>query len=330
MIFFFHGPDTFRSRQKLREIREKFRRDIDPSNLNCEVLDGEKLEPADFEKAVSTPAFLAKKRLIVVENLLTKNKSQKTQKEILEILDKSPLADTVLVFWEGALSGGRAKKTKAKAGVKKPTVLLGRLAAEKYAQEFKLLQPSEVSRWAGMEIKNRGGKIQPAALQLLSALVGNDLWQLSGEVDKLIAAADGGEITAADVKESVKTKLDEDIFKLTDALAARHKPLALKLISDQLQSGTAPVELLNKITWQFKNLLLIKSFTEANGAYPPDRLAFQLGLHPYVVKKTAALVRNYQLTGLKKIYRDLLAIDYKIKTSQIHPEILFDLLIVKN
>lgn len=330
MIFFLYGPDTFRSRLKLKQIKDKFIAEVDKSALNIEALDGTKLETPQFEKAINTMPFLAKKRLVIIEDLISKNKGQKIQKEILETLGKKELTDTVVVFWESGLGDDKAKKSRSKVTTKRSNLLFGRLKKEKYAQEFNLLNEAETVRWTASEIKNRNGKIQPAALNLLAELVGNDLWQMNSEIDKLLAFAKNQEITVADVSGLVKTKLDENIFKLTDALGQKNKTLALKLISDQLKSGTLPTELLTKITWQFKNLLLVKDFMEQNGdAYPSDRLTYQLGLHPFVVKKTLAQARFHQLASLKKTYKNLLGIDYKIKTSQISPEVLFDLLVIK-
>jgi DNA polymerase-3 subunit delta len=118
---------------------------------------------------------------------------------------------------------------------------------------------------------------------------------------------------------------------LTDALGQKNKKAAVKLIANQFKSGVAPTELLSKVIWQYKNLLLLKSFVEKNGpGYPSQRLSYQLGLHPFVVKKTIGQVKNYELHTLKKIYRQLLKIDHKIKTSQADPEVLFDLLIVES
>jgi len=330
MIFFLYGPDTFRSRQKLKEIKEKFIKEIDKSALNIEVLDGSKLETPDFEKAVSSPPFLAKKRLVIIEDLISKNRGQKIQKEILAVLDKNGLKETIIVFWESELDSTKTK-SRSKISEKRSSLLLNKLKKAEYAQEFNLLDEGGVYRFIAAEIKKRGGKIKPDALKLLADLVGNDLWQMNSEIDKLLAFSKNQEITLNEVESMVKTKLDENIFKLTDALGQKNKSLALKLISDQLRSGTAPTELLNKIIWQFKNLLLIKNFTEENGSgYPTNRLTYQLGLHPFVIKKTISQVRNHDLANLKKIYHHLLTIDYKLKTSQIDPEVLFDLLVVRS
>ena len=329
MIFFLFGPDTFRSRQKLKEIKAKFIKEVDKSALNIETLDGQDLEPVAFKQAVFAVPFLAKKRLVIVENLLGSPRGQKKQKEILEILETDLPQETIIVFWEGGLTRPKTKKSRPAAG--KSPGLFNFLKKEKLAQEFNLLNQNEVFRWAASEVKKRGGKINPDALKLLTDLVGDDLWQLNSEVDKLLAQARGKAVGLIEVSELVKTKLEEDIYKLTDALGQKNKSLATKLIGDQLKSGTNPVELLAKITWQFKNLLLVKEFSQKNGlGYAADRLSYQLGLHPFVVKKTLAQIKFFQPNQLKQLYRRLLEIDYKLKISQTDPEVLFDLLVIKS
>ena len=62
MIIFLYGPDTFRSKEKLKMFKEKFIREVDKSGLNLIDLDAEKMTITDLNKAVATQSFLAKKR----------------------------------------------------------------------------------------------------------------------------------------------------------------------------------------------------------------------------------------------------------------------------
>ncbi|MBN1779295.1 MAG: DNA polymerase III subunit delta [Candidatus Buchananbacteria bacterium] len=330
MIIFLHGPDTFRSRQKLTEIKEKFIREVDKSALNVETLDGQNLDTKEFQRAITAQPFLATKRLIIIENLIGKNKGQKIQKEILEILNQNNLDSTVLLFWEGELNK-KPKKSRAKTTARRSQLLFDKLIAEKFAQEFSLLKPDQVKSWAGEEIKKRGGQIDFNALELLANLVGDDLWQLNSEIDKLVALANQRKIDQAMVKLLVKSKINDDVFGLTDALGQKNQAKALKIINDQIKKGADPLELLSLIIWQFRNLLLVKSFMVENGSgYPDQRLAYQLKIHPFVLKKILGQVNRYDYQNLKNNYQKLLKIDYQIKTSQINPEVLFDLLVVEN
>ena len=329
MIIFLYGNDTFRSRRKLQEIKKKFIKDIDKSALNIETLNGEKLDPARFEEVISTKPFLAKKRLVIIEDLISKNKGQKIQKEILEVLNKKNLEDVILVFWESSADESKSKKTKLSEQRSKN--LLHKLKAEKFAQEFKPLNDYQLKEFIQIEVAAGNGHIDSSAVDLLIILIGNDTWRLANEVDKLLAFSKNQKITRENVQNLVRPKVDDDIFKLTDALGQKNKALSLKLISDQLKKGTSATELLSKIAWQYKNLLLVKSFVEENGSgYPDSAAGYQLGLHPFVIKKTLGQLANHDLDSLKKHYHALMNIDHKLKTSQLSPEVLFDLFVVKS
>jgi hypothetical protein len=87
MIIFLYGADSYRARQRLRFYRDGFKKKYDPSGLNVVRLDGEKLAMENFRKAVGSAGFLAKKRFITIENLISRNKNKKIQSDIVEYLD---------------------------------------------------------------------------------------------------------------------------------------------------------------------------------------------------------------------------------------------------
>ena len=323
MLNFLHGPDTFRSRRALNDLKERFSQTNKNAGLNTTVLYGETVDAVAFERAVSTTPFLAKKRLVIVERLLEKNRGKKIIADVVGLLPRVDQQATVLIFWEGELPSQRRSSKATQAGDE----LLEKLRRAVKVQAFNLLEPTAVRQWTTAEVARRNGTIEPAAVTVLADRVGNDLWQLNSELDKLVAYRAGGTITAADVEMLVQTAFDDDVFKLTDAIGRRQKALALRLLTDQLQSGTSPTQLLASITWQFRNLLLVKLLLNEPGP-SQSRRAQPLGLHPFVVKKTTAQASRYQLDDLKKIYSRLSNIEHKIKTSRAAPEVLLNLLVV--
>lgn len=322
MIIFLFGEDTYRSTQKLEELKAKFMREVDSTGMNLVSLDGAKLKFEEFNQQVKASPFLARKRMVIIKNLISENKSKEIQKEVASLLDedlKNKEDENILIFWESI--------TKPKSEAK--NALWKRLAKEKFAQEFEPLKPTQVSSWVEKEIKNRGGKIERSAVILLSATVGNDLWQMSNEISKLLNYAQGKIIIASDVDNLVKAKFDENIFNLVDALGNKNKKLALKLLSDQFSLDTNELELLATLIWQFKNLLLIKDLQKEKPHITQTEIARQIGIHPFVALKSLERVKNFSLEQLKSIYNQLLQIDYKIKTSATKPRLLFDLLIAQ-
>lgn len=315
MTIFLYGPDTFRSREKLAALKEKFVREVDKSGLNLVTLDG-KLEFQEIRKHVTALPFLAKKRLVVIENLMTSKPSKQLQKAVAELMEDKAAEQTIIIFWEGEISA-------------RADLLFRKLSLEKYAYQFALLNGWQLKEWYQARSQQLKANFQPRALNMLLDLVGNDLWQADSEIRKLAAYGKNKIITPDMIKLLVKDKLEENIFMLTDALGLKNKKTALKLISDQLKSGTAPTELLSKMIWQFRNLLQVKGLLGETPQMSSYQLASQLKLHPFVAKKTLGQIGNFQLGELKDIYSQLLEIDYKIKTSQGEPEMLFNLLVVR-
>ena len=79
------------------------------------------------------------------------------------------------------------------------------------------------------------------------------------------------------------------------------------------------------IVRQFRLLIQVKELQE--DTLPPDAIARQLGLHPFVAKKIGEQSRNFSLAQLETIYRRLLDIDVEIKTGQTSDVLALDLLV---
>lgn len=348
MILFLYGEDTYRSRRKSREFKEKFLKEVDPSGLNLTYLPGGNLDLENFAKTALAPAFLAKKRMIIIEDLLSGNKNKSFKKDLLDLLlEKNQKIDNILLFYESQKIASKDK-------------LFAFLSGQRYAQEFSPLSGAELARWLRNEALSRGAKIETKAVDLLISFLGNDLWQLDAEIDKLIAykfishpektqpnvldltpavkqeagfnsreIISSGKsevlVTAEDIKMLVKGKINEDIFALTDALGKKDKKQALYLLHNQLVSGIDPLHLLSMITWQFRILLLTKDLIQNQ---PQARIGGRLNIHPYVAQKAILACKNFELAELKQIYQELLGIDMKIKTGS-DPVLAFDLFVCK-
>lgn len=322
MIIFLYGEDTYRSSQKLNQIKDKFIKEVDSSGMNLTTLDGAKLKFEEFNQQVKASPFLARKRMVIIKNLISENKSKEIQKEIVELLNtewKNPKEDNILIFWESA----DHSKSKSKSA------LWERLVKEKFAEEFQPLKPTQLNSWVEKEIIKRGTKIEKSAIPLLAALVGNDLWQMSSEIEKLINFCQNKPITTANIENLVKAKFDDNIFNLVDALGNNNKKLALKLMSDQFNLESDEMYLLSMLIRQFRILLLTKDLSEKNPRLGKETVAQELQIHPFVAQKALWQIKNFTLDKLKYIYRMLLDMDFKIKTSSLKPRVLFDLFIAK-
>lgn len=316
MIVYIWGDDTFRSRQYLRGQVENFKRQRDPGGYNVVRLDGMK-EPAGkiLGELLSAP-FLAEKRLVVIDNILSSGDEELLAGLSERIKQKKIPESTVALFWQGESAG---KKAEVK-------VLQALLQKEKYSPEFALLKGRELSAWAGKEISTRGGKIAPAALEYLCQNAGGEMWLLNSLIDQLINYKNGEEISYADVELFLEEKADENIFNMVDAVVAGNAKLAFKLMDDQRRLGKDDGYLFSMILRQFRILLEIRDLFEREENARSEELAKRLGMHPFVVKKSLPLVRRYTMERLRGFYRELLDIDIKTKTGPGNQGFLIELL----
>lgn len=325
MLFFIYGTDEYQIKEKINELKSGFKEKKDRSGLNVISLSGESFDLDSFKQEALTVPFLSDSKLIIVEGLLSNFSAgqKKLQEEVVEFLkEKEVTIKNSLIF---ADCYENTKKIPEK------NTLFNFLSKQKFCWQLNELKGRDLENWLKKLLSLNNIKMEREALSELIVLVGNDLRQLTLELNKLSAYKNFGLITAADVKELTKARFDEDIFKLTDALGMRNQSLALKLISDQLQAGNQPLGVLPMITRQFRIFLQLKGLLKKSSAYPnKSQLARQLGLHEYVVQKSLGQIKNFSEEQLKNIYLDLLQIEKQLKSGTKNPELLFDLFIIKN
>ena len=316
MIFFFYGDDTYRAWQKVKQIRDKFRKEIDKSGFNTMLLDGPEMTLEKFNEAVSQTGFLADKRLIIIKNVFNHKDLSKLKDDLIVYLNKQADSsdENFLLFWQEGLPDKR-------------TALFKKLSTYKYVNEFEPLNNFKLTAWAKAEIDKAGGKITPPALNLLTANVGNNLWQLSSEINKLVNYKNGQNIIEQDINLLTRGSVDENIFNFTDAIASKQSIKAIKLLQDQLSQGANEQYLLSMILRQFRILLQLKSLVGANSSASDINKATRL--HPFVIKKSLPLLAKYSMDDLKKIFNRLVQLDLDMKSSPIDNETFLDLFIIK-
>src|SRR3989344_2952919 len=167
-------------------------------------------------------------------------------------------------------------------------------------------------------------RINNDALDLLVSFTGNNLWQLSNEITKLVNFRQGV-IKKSDVELLVTPNISVDIFKTIDSLAQKNKKQALILLHKHLDNNENPLYLLSMIGYQLRNLLVVKEFSEQGLMYAS--IVKKSGLGPFVVKKSYFLCRQFTFEELKNAYRKIFSIDSDIKTGRIEAETALDLFI---
>lgn len=324
MILFLYGENDFESSEKLRSIKEKY---VDASlgdtNLFSIDLADKKMDFKEFSRIVTAQPFLAKKRLIIIKNLLYKG-SKKLQTDIIDFLPKIP-ETSVIIFYEVKTPDKRSKLFKT---LNKP----------KISQEFKLLNPIELKKWIEKRIDKKLIKNKPDIdyefIESLLLKSGNNLWQISAQVEKinLYLGAHVNYYSKDDIKKLTNEKTLTGIFEFIDILAKKDIKNAYIMLHNLLDQGENEFYILTMIAYQFRNMLIIKDLTKdtnSNEYQLAGIISKKAKINPYVVGKMIKICNKFLYFDLKKIYQQLLKIDIDIKTGKVSPILALDMLVEK-
>ena len=302
MILFLYGEDTYRSKKKLDEIRAKFLRDIDPSGLNLLQVDGEKAEIDDVRSAVSASPFLAKKRMVILQDAIA-SAGKKDAEPLAELMDAVP-EDTILVVRERV---GAAELEDAPAFEK--------LKGGKFYPEFKPLGPKEFHAWILAEAKERGVEFLKDGLTAYLPVAGNDAWKVSGELDALAATARASgtnRIDADAVRGLTHLQAEQSVFDFLDAVGTRRADLAARLLDLLLEQGETEVALLSRLQAHVRGLLVAADLSVL-GQATKERLAREIGVHPFAAAKLVSQSRYFKPQELERLYVKLIDADEQLK-----------------
>ncbi|MBU2578601.1 DNA polymerase III subunit delta [Patescibacteria group bacterium] len=309
MIIFIYGPDTYRSRQKLNEIVERYTK-IHQHGLNFKKFDFKETNFEDFKNEIQQSSIFNGKKLAILTNTFLNSEFKEKFKKDIQFFKN---AEDIILFYEDEKI---LESDKFALFLKKQSEW----------EKFDLLKTQKLNDWVKEEFKKRKMEIEELALSHLIDFTGNDTWRLSNEIEKLCLYNVGkNEISAEDVKVLVKPKIETDIFKTIETLAKKEKSKTLELIQKHLEKGDSVFYLLSMINFQLRNLLMIKSYGLPSNSFD---IAQSAGIHPFVIKKTINLAEKFSLEELKKAYQKIFEIDLNIKSGKIEPEAGLKALIV--
>ncbi len=311
MIYFIYGEDNFRSSLALKKIETDFVKEH--GDLNIEKLDGDNLRADVLEAKVSALPFLGDKRLIIINNFLTAGKKEEKER-IVQVIKSIPETSD-LVFFENILPDRRESIFK----------VLDKLP---FKQFFPQLDDFGLKQWIVERISQQNFGISSSACARLIAYVGSDLFRLQNEIARLIdfvRSDNRSQIEDQDVNNLIEPNNNYKIFDLTDAIAQKNINKAIMVLHAFKKSGEDDYRIFNLIVHQIRTMLVINDFSKKMTG---DQMAKEAGIHPFVVKKTMANLRNFPKSELIKMYSRLEEIDWKSKNGIADIAIMTELLIV--
>jgi DNA polymerase III subunit delta len=316
-LYFLFGNDEFAITRKLKEFESDFT-DPTSADMNTARLEARSMSENDLNNAVNALPFLAKRRLVLLQNPSAKYNNQSARKKFFEFLEKAP-ETTRLVMFEAVEPRDAEKHWLVKWAEKNSKLI--------QTKAFMLPRLKDMTGWIVNEMKNQGGKIEPRAAEMLKDMVGVDTRQAGMEIAKLLAYVNWARpVTAQDVEAVCIVTSQQSVFDFVDALANGNGKTAQHLLHRLLESEDE-FSLWGMVIRQFRLLIQAREILDARGNQ--NDVARALGVHPFVAEKASQQASRFSMEALEYVYRKLLMIDEGVKTSQMTLDLAMDTLVVE-
>jgi DNA polymerase-3 subunit delta len=324
-VYLLYGDDEFAINEILQRLRQMLG-DPTTADMNTQLFSGKVFDLGELEQACSTVPFLTQRRLVILEDAdylrRSPNWAQEGEDRFLRLLENVP-ETTALVLIDRA----DIRSSKKMENYQQNSPLFKWAVAHPQKTYLrKCISPRDGAfiHWLSKRCHALGGEIHPTAAHLLAELVAEDPFIANQELIKLLDYVDCQRpISTDDIEQLTPFHGQSSIFDMVDAIGQRRGQEALQFLRRILEQDD-PRYAFIMIIRQFRLLIQAREVMDA-GDDPRQKLK----LHPYVVKKISVQARNFSLSDLERIYRQLLEIDVAAKTGQAFVEVELDRLIAE-
>src|SRR3989344_92949 len=338
-IYLFHGTDSYSSFQKVRQWTEIFAEKYSPSGIS-------KLDASSesflclLRQATESGSFFTVKRFIIVRGLF--QAPAILQEKASDILDSNEPETFVILLEESPVKQNLKLYKKMLAWQK-----TGRAKIE----AFEMPAGSELTRFMQSYVQKQKGIISSQACARLAVALGQDLaervktsrgyeakqvynlWQVTNELDKLLQYRNSQPIRPEDIETLVASKLSDNVFAISENLAARNSKNAMKYLNDFLHESIGDTEVRSRaiiavgaLGAQLRSLLQYRAVAEEGSGVG---VGTRFGWTPYRTAAVARVSNMFTIIELGNAINQLSEIDSMLKSTSVSPRVVLSRFIVK-
>jgi DNA polymerase-3 subunit delta len=291
-VYLLTGSDRPKIGRALRRLRERFPPDA------VEIASAQELSGAEAVAACNALGLFGGVKLVIVDS------AEKWKSE-----DAKAVAEYVADPTPGAVLAIVASELRKDSALTKAVGKRGEILAYD-------VQKRDLPRWVGEQLRRLGTSADAATCRALVELVGDDLDELSTEVEKLATWANGAPIGVEHVQLLAAGRAETSIFALTDAWGRRDVGAVLGACESLLERGQGSrlSELPRIVGMLASHVDRVRECRAAAAAGTRAReLASQWRKSPYYVEKLFAQAENFSEEELRDAIVRLAELDHALK-----------------
>ena len=316
MNYLLIGNEIYGQNQRKKQLIEQFVSIDDQMNLTYYNEDANN-DISDLIIQCQTYPFLSDYRLIVYENpsfIFDSKLLDAKQQQVLVDYLSNPVETTVLII------------------VINKTVNSNSLIYKKISKYFKIekfdkLSQNDFEKLVRDDLKKNNVNISKDALDLLLSRLDNDVEKYKNELNKLLTY--GTELDYQDIDYLINQPIENDIFKLTNAINQNDLAASLKVYRDLLTNNKNDVlSIIGLLASQYRSMSQVKLLSQLgyNNAQIAAKLNVSAGSVYYKLRDSLNLSAKELMNKLNQ----LAILDESIKSGLTEPVSGLELFIIRN
>ena len=308
-VYLLFGEEAFLKKSYKNRLREAI---TQGDTMNYNYYEGKGINVNEIISLSDTMPFFADRRLILMEDSGW-FKGGPGADEMCAYIENIP-DTTCLLFVETEVD----KRSRMYKAVKKYG----------YIAEMVRQDSAQLGRWAAGILAKNGKKITGRTMEYFLGKTGDDMENITSELDKVISYTLGRDIiTEEDIDAVCITQVTNKIFDMITAIANRQTRKAMDLYEDLLTLKEPSMRILFLIARQFNQLFLTKELLDSGA----DRaaIASKLKVPPFVAGKLMPQARSFTREQIAGCVEACVEAEEAVKTGRLGDRMAVELMIMR-
>ena len=304
--YLLYGEEAYLKQQYKRNLVKALNPEED--TMNFARYEGKGIDVRELISLCDTMPFFAERRIVLLEDTgFFKNKCE----ELADYMKNLP-DYLYLVFCESEVD----KRSRMYKAVKKYG----------YIAEMVRQDSAQLGRWAAGILAKNGKKITGRTMEYFLGKTGDDMENITSELDKVISYTLGRDIiTEEDIDAVCITQVTNKIFDMITAIANRQTKKAMDLYEDLLTLKEPSMRILFLIARQFNQILQVKELM--GRGMDRSTISSKLKLQPFVTGKVMAQAKTFTKEQILSYVNLCVDAEESVKTGKLQDRLAVELLI---
>lgn len=318
-VFVFLGEDGYLKRFYVEKLTKNIASSDDIFNYQRFEADSSLQEVYD---AVQQFPMMNDKKVVILRDFNLATADSQDYDKLIALISDVP-DTTVFILWFDAL------EVEIKKNARLDKVIKACEGSNGLAVNFTHRRPAELEKMLNDGALKRGTKFENGAAKLLIEKVGDDLFALQNELEKLCAYSKGNAITKAVIENVAARTVESDIYELADKILKCELSAAYSILDDLFFMRVDPIIILSTISSVYVDMYRVLAARAHNLSTDKIIEDFAYGNRSFLVRNAANNLKRFDFSKLQLSLNKLAAADTALKSFNGDERVVLERLIVE-